>query len=477
MEKTIKVKDYLKSIHFIKSDLFLVFGFLFFIPFAAFSWKFMVTSDPSQVFFNNRMIITCFSIASICWGIYLFLEAKNGRLKNSAFVWLFVFFTISSLVSVLVQPTDSIIDVLVRRMEWPNKLNYPGVEVGDIVTISTHISLTHRLFFACASILIPAIIYIILFILPKRLTNIRFLSVIGIIVMAFILVVTIYSFIAEHDKYVPFIKCLVQGNVYEMYKIEMSSFLVQRVPYGACLMMGLMFALVNHTFTRKWYWLVGVFYCFINMLFTWCKTGLAITFLILNIYSIYNLIFTFKKHLIRNIIISSIYLILIIGFLTPVLISVISKGEMLNPLYNLLSSFAEKETILTRTYIWANIRQRLSGGWLVIGRGFGIHNYVLYPMNLVNGDDVCPSHSSYYAVLGAGGLIQLIGYLGMMVLYLIFAFKCFRKDKLVSFGLFIPFLAFFLYSFTEGVNYLVIVFMFPIILFYNLIKRELNTPK
>ena len=93
-------------------------------------------------------------------------------------------------------------------------------------------------------------------------------------------------------------------------------------------------------------------------------------------------------------------------------------------------------------------------------------------MNLVNGDDVCPSHSSYYAVLGAGGLIQLIGYLGMMVLYLIFAFKCFRKDKLVSFGLFIPFLAFFLYSFTEGVNYLVVVFMFPIILFYNLIKKE-----
>ena len=465
-------KSYFRSPKLCKSDFFLIFGFLFFVPFAAFSWKFMVTSDLSLIFFNNRMIITCFSISLTCWVIYFVFEAKNGRLKNNIFTWLFVFFTIASLVSVLVQPTNSVIDVLVRKVSKLNEKLYPGIEVGNTITISTTISLTHRLFFACASILIPTIIFIILFVLPKRITNIHFLSAIGIIVLAFILIVTTYSYAAEKDKYVPFVKALINGNIDEMYAIGISSFLVQRVPYGACLMMALMFALVNHTFSRKWYWLVGVFYCLINMIFTWCKTGLIITFIVLNIYIIYNLIFTFKKHLVRNIILSSFYLLLVAAFLTPVLISVISKGEKLNPLYNLLSSFIEKRTMVSRTYIWANIRQRLSGGWLVIGRGFGIHNYVLYPMNLVNGDDVCPSHSSYYAVLGAGGLIQLIGYLGMMVLYLIFAFKCFRKDKLVSFGLFIPFLAFFLYSFTEGVNYLVIVFMFPIILFYNLIKKE-----
>ena len=472
MESAKTFNTYLKSIHLTLSDLFLIFGFLFFIPFAAFSWKFMVTSDPLQIPFNNRMIITCFLISAICWGIYFVFEAKKGRLKNNVFTWLFVFFTIASLVSVLIQPTDTIVNVLVRKITKLNEKLYPSIEVGNIITISTNISFTHRLFFACASVLIPTIVFIILFVLPKRITNIRFLSVVGIIVLLFILIVTIYSYASEKDKYVPFVRALINGNIDEMYAIGICSFLVQRVPYGACLMLGLMFALVNHAFTRKWYWLVGVVYCFINMIFTWCKTGLAITFLILNLYVIYNLVFTFKKHLIRNIILSSIYFIVIAGSLTPVLISVISRGEMLNPLYNLLSSFTEKKTILSRTYIWANIRQRLSGGWLVIGRGFGIHNYVLYPMNLVNGDDVCPSHSSYYAVLGAGGLIQLIGYLGMMVLYLIFAFKCFRKDKLVSFGLFIPFLAFFLYSFTEGVNYLVVVFMFPIILFYNLIKKE-----
>ena len=466
------LRCYLKSIHLIKSDLFLAFGFLFFIPFAAFSWKFMVTSDPSQVFFNNRMIITCFSISLICWIIYFILEAKNGRLKNNIFTWLFVFFTIESLVSVLVQPTDSIIDVLVRKVSKVNESIYPGINVGDLITISTSISLTHRLFFASASVLIPTIIFIILFVLPKRITNMHFLSVIGVIVLVFILFTSIYSFAVEHEKYALFVKYLSQGNIDGMYSASIYSFLVHRVPYGACLMMGLMFALVNHAFSRKWYWLLGVVYCFVNMIFTWCKTGIAITFIVLNIYYIYNLILTFKKHVKRNIILSAIYLLVLSGILTPVLITLISRGEKLGPLHILLESFVDQGTILSRTYIWANIRQRLSGGWLVIGRGFGIHNYVLYPMNLVNGDDVCPSHSSYYAVLGAGGLIQLIGYLGMMVLYLIFAFKCFRKDKLASFGLFIPFLAFFLYSFTEGVNYLVVVFMFPIILFYNLIKKE-----
>jgi hypothetical protein len=202
------------------------------------------------------------------------------------------------------------------------------------------------------------------------------------------------------------------------------------------------------------------------------KTALAITLLILNFYIIYNLVLTFKKHLERNIVLSIVYLLLVLGFVTPILIAVITKGYKLGPVYNLLSSFTEKKTILSRTYIWANIRQRLEGGWLIIGRGFGIHNYVLYPMNLVNGDDVCPPHSSYYAVLGAGGLIQLIGYLAMIILYGFFVIKCFKKDKLVAFGLMCPVLAFFLYSFTEGVNYLLITFMFPIIFYYNLLKTK-----
>jgi hypothetical protein len=175
---------------------------------------------------------------------------------------------IAGLVSVLVQLADSIIQVLVRRVEWRNELMYPGIKVGDTITISTHISTTHRLFFACASILIPTIIYIVLFVLSKRITSINFVVLISIIVFGFILFVSIYSFIAEYNKYAPFIKCLVEGDVEGMYGYAMSSFLVQRVPYGACLMMALMFCLVSHSTTKKWYWLLGVGYCFINMIFT-----------------------------------------------------------------------------------------------------------------------------------------------------------------------------------------------------------------
>jgi len=472
MRNAINKKHYFTSFKLCVSDYFLFFGFLFFIPFAAFSWKFMVTSNPSLIFFNDQMIITCFTITAICLGFYFFFEAKQKRLKNEWFLWLFVFFTISSLVSVLIQPTNSIVHVTVKKIEELNKKIYPGIEIGDIITVTTHISSTHRLFFACSSILIPSIIFIILFILPKRINSIKFIVVITVIVSVFIICLTFYSYIFEFNKYRPFLKNMIAGNVEGMYAYAMTSFLVQRVPYGACLMMGLMFFLVSNSITKKWYWLLGVGYCFINMLFTWNKTGLAITFFILNIYVVINLIFTFKKNIKRNVIITIIYLLLLVGFASIILIALLSKGDILGSLYNLLSSFTEKKSILSRTYIWANIRQRLQGGWLIIGRGYGMHNYVLYPMNLVNGDDVCPSHSSYYAVLGAGGLIQLIGYLAMIIFYVFIFIKCIEKDKVLSFSLALPVFSFFLYSFTEGVNYLVITFMLPTILYYNLIKKQ-----
>ena len=86
---------------------------------------------------------------------------------------------------------------------------------------------------------------------------------------------------------------------------------------------------------------------------------------------------------------------------------------------------------------------------------------------------VCPSHSTYYAVLGQGGVFTLIAFIGSYIYFGYVFYKCFRVNKFMTMELSIGFFAFFFYSFTEGVNYLVVLFMLPLIWYYFLIRRGL----
>ena len=472
MEQTKSFKDYIKGFELSFSDLFLAIGFLFFVPFAAFSWKFMVTADPALVPFKLWAIILCFVFSLLCWGFYFFLEIKKGRLKNNIFLWVYVFFAVMSVISVLVQPIDETILVEAKFVNAISEQYYPGVQIGSFVEVSTHISTTHRVFFTFASLLITTIFFIIFFVFPKRFKKMTFLTFVCLVVAIFIIVLTIYSYVVEHDHYSPLLNALFNADIDEVYENSVHSFLVHRVPYGACLMMGLMFAILAHQLSKHNFWVLFGIYCVINMLFSWCKTALAISLLIIALYLVYLLVITYKENKKRNLALSILYGFVLVAAGIIVLISVISKGPFIHQIYNAFSSFTDNRTLETRTFIWENINQRLQGGWWIIGRGFGVHNYLLYPMNLVNGDDVCPSHSTYYAVLGAGGVINLIGYFAMYCYYGYIFYKCFKVDKLKTIGLSVGVIGYFLYSFTEGVNYLILVFMFPLILYYHLLQKE-----
>lgn len=466
-----QLKQYIKSLELGLSELFLAIGFLFSVPFYAFAWKFMVTTNPDEVFLKPWMIIVCFSVVVICWGIYFYLEIRKGRLAGNLFTWLYIFFAIMSVVTVLVQPSHSVIDVEARFVNDISQHYYPGVKVGDIVQVTTDISTTHYLFFACASLVITTVFFIIFMVFPKRVKSMNFMVLVGVIIVVFLLVLTGYSYIAEHSKYIPFLKALFSGDMEGVYENSMASFVVHRVPYGACMMMGIMFMLVVHSITNKWYWYIPGAYFLINMVFSWCKTSIALSVVTVVLYLAYRLFATYKNHKKRNLVLGiALGFVAAIGVLCSV-VSFATEGKFIPQLYKLLSSFTDNRTIQTRTYIWDNINNRLSGGWWIIGRGFGTHNYMLYPMNLLNGDDVCPSHSTYYAILGAGGVISMLGFVGLFAYYIYVFIKCLKFNKYQAIGLTTGVVGFMMYSFTEGVNYLIVVFMFPLILYYNLIKR------
>jgi len=466
-----KVKNYLKRCEFSSSDFFLALGFIFMIPFAAFSWLFMVKSNPQEIFLTPRMMIVCFFMSAVCWGIYFYKEIKKGHIKNNFFTWAFILFAILSVVSVVVQPENTTIDVLVRNVNDLSRQLYGDIAVGDTVTVNLNNPWVTKMFFAFGSLLITTLFYIIFMVFPKRFKNMDFFIVVGIIIFTFLFVLAIYSYFHEPQVYKEFFRTWFDNDLTNDSTVGAKSFIVHNVPYGACMMMGLMFALVLHGYTHKWYWIIPMVFCSFNMVFSLCKTSLGLSALVLFLYFIFRMIATFKKHKIRNLIIGPLVLLIVIAVIVLTIISVVTDGDFLPFLDNIFSFFTNKKTIISRTYIWKNINELLKNGWWIIGRGFGTHNHMLYPMNLVNGDNVCPSHSTYYAVLGAGGVINLAGFLGLYA-YFIFCFiKCLKFNRVKTIGLSVGFLGFFLYSFTEGVNYLIAFYCIPLIFYYNLLKN------
>lgn len=463
---------YIKEMNLGLSDFLLMFGFLFSIPFYAFAWKFMVTWDPSEIFLDTRMIITCFAITIICWAGYFFLEIKNGRIKFNLFTCIYIIMAIMSVVIVLIQKNVNTFYVECKREFYSPDLYYPGTEAGDIVEVVSTLTPVHKLFFACASFIITTIFYIILVVLPKRIKNMKFLVIIAVITMIFMFGMCVYSYIAEANKYAPFIKAFIEGDAAQLKDYAMSSFVVMSVPYGVCMMLAFLFAILSHTITKKAYWYIPAIFFLLNMLFSYCRTSIAISYILFITYIIFRLVVTFKSHIIRNSILASFLGLLIITFIVLFVMCYIKQGDFLPYLFAHIKNFADRRTFITRKNIWGNIRNELKGGWIVIGRGFGAHNYMLYPMNLVNNDNVCPSHSTFYAILGAGGIITLIAFFGLLAYYVVIFIKTLKYNKTMPIMLSAGLLAYLAYSFSEGVNYLVVVFTFPLILYYHIESKK-----
>ena len=468
------MKSFIASLKLRRSDLFLLLGFLSFIPFLIFGQLFMQYPDPNDVAFPLWAIIPCFIISAVCWGYYIYDEFKMGNGPHRYISYLAIFVAIIGVLGVMIQPSNYVENVVVRVSNADT-----GITAGMIETVSFKISATHYVFFAMDVVLIIAFIYVGLFIFPKRFTNITFIKYLGYVVFILCAALLVYSVIFEHDKFIPFIKTLIgqgdeEANIYDYALI---SFIIHRNAYGMVLMIGIVFAFINHSIEKKWwyYLLAGLF--FFNMIFTYCKTGLIISVLLIAIYVIYRLVVTYKEHSKRNrnifIVLGSVAVLALFVFG----VSYVTKGKVLAPIYKLLNSVVGSNTIDTRSYIWDNSFQLLRNGWWVIGRGFGLYNEMLYPMNIANGDPVFPAHSSYVCLLAEGGIFYLLVYLVFLGYSLYVIIQTYKKNPNLTISMSLGILAFVLYSFIEAIQYLVYVFMLPMMILYHVSYLESETTK
>lgn len=454
--------DRIKNLKFRLSDLFLAIGFVCFGVFAIFGQLFMQQQDPANVALPLPAMIVTFVIGIGSFITYLFLEYKEGNFKLNFIFLIFVFLAIFNTIVIACQPSEVSYNVVSKT-----DVLYP---VGTLVPVNVIISPIHKTMFAMEIILVCLFIYIGLFVFPKRFRSTKFIQILSRIIALGVFVVIVISFCMEGKQYIEFLKHLFNGTkLNDLLPYTVKSCVIHRNAYGMILLLGVIFAIINHSITKKKLNYLRMVIYMIIMIFTLCKASLAFGALILIGYIYFRLIIDYKNNKTRNLVLLSTISGLILIAIVLVMIASISQGKYLGFLYVFENP---TRTLQTRIWIWEHSFQTLENGNWVVGRGFGIINLIILPMNSVNGDAVFPTHSAFVNMLAEGGPIFLLAYLAFAVYSVIIIKRCWKKDPNLVFALSLGILVFFLYGVIETIQYLWYVLLFPIFLFYEVNVRQ-----
>ena len=465
------MKNFIKSLQFRLSDLFLLIGFLPWAIFLIFGQLFMQFQNPSDVALPIWAAIPCFIVMIASWSIYLYLEVYRSKDKYNLYIAsAFLVLILLNIITIAVQPSVVSENVIIRYREANPEL------IGTTTQAIINISNVHKFIFIAELTGTAIFIYIGLFVFPRRFTSLSFIKYLGYALFVFLLVLIVYGYIADFDKYVAFFKHIlnIDRTDPDIYHKTVVSFILHRNAYGMCMMLGIIFAFINHSIEKKWFYYLFAAFFFINMIFSLCKTGLLISALLIAIYVVYRLVVTLKEHKKRNLII-----LIILGGIALILIgtiglSYLTKGKVFGFIYDAIKGITGGgQSLDFRSYIWDNTFQLLRNGKWVIGRGFGLINLMLQPMNIAShSEKVFPTHSAYLGLIAEGGILFLLAYIALLGYSGHIAFKCYKKNPGLTITMSLGVLAFVLYSFIETIHYLVYVFLFPIMVLYYTTKEE-----
>lgn len=467
------MKKFVQSLELRWSDLLLLIGAGSFAFFIGFSQTYMGELNPSNLPAPMWLVIL---IGLVMLGSligYLYLELVVRKVKFNIYI-LFAFLTLMLIntIVILAASRSNYLSVVVRSKI--DEFTPPG-EIGKAYPLVVSISLTHKMFFIFELMGTLLFMYCMFFVFSKRIKNLKFIEYLGYIVFGIGIFLAIYSYATESHKYVSFIseflvgklKGIPQENDVSVYTV--TSFFSHRNPLGMTYMLCILFTFINHAYHKYWWHYLLTAFFFINLIFTFNKTGLLLSVLMILIYLVYRLIVTFKDHKKRNTItlicVGSVLLIALVVIGLPYL----TKGKVFGKVYEIIDSLSgEGKTLKYREYIWDNTYSLLEGGNWIWGRGFGILNMLVRPMNIMShGEDVISTHSGYLNNLAEGGIIFLIAYLVLIGYVSYAAYKAFKKERDLTITIYLGVLLFLLYSFVETNHYLAYIFMFPIFVLYH----------
>ena len=424
-------------------------------------FRFMETLDTSTLFLKPWMMLVLFFLAVVFWSIYLYLEFSKGNIPQKWITIIFIVILLLSLAGIVLQKNPYTIQTL---SDGPRHLP-PGYDqyatyADGMVSISLPISRAHTQFFLLSVILILFFMFIGFFVFPKRVTTIKPLRFFGYIIFAFVASLMIYSYIAEGSLYGPFLYNLfyTQGPL-----SGLKSYILNSNAFGMSLLIGIIFCCINHSIEKKWFYIPLMIIFHLQMIFTFCRTGLVVAGFIVVTYMIYSIITTFRGHVVRNIILSILLANTISILISFSLASYLTEGAFIPYLYNALMSFGNTHSLESRFKIWAITFEIMKNNplSLIVGEGYGTLNYILFHVCLFKyGWDIIPTHNSYLGLLAQGGFLTILSYAALLVYSVVILVKNYRKSPTLLFAINLGILAFSLYSIFETIHYLVYGFIF-----------------
>ena len=312
-----------------------------------------------------------------------------------------------------------------------------SIEEGNIVTQFVYaISDSTRFVFIIQFSALLMVSFFLLDLLPKIYKTYNFVYVVSFLVILFVMVCVIYSFISDYEVYMNAIEAIIHKKP---VNASINSFFPNKNSYALIVFIGLAASLFLHQRKGHFWWLIFALFFTFSIMITYCKLLTIIAPITLLTYLIIRFFYTFKKHPILNVItlIASVVALLTISFVFALI-------ERSHPNYvrYLLEVFfhnrTEYDAFEARVAIWVKAFQLLDHYRYsyAIGLGYNVFGDYLAQYMQYGGQTSsifvhAYSHNGFLELLGNGGLFLVFSFTFLLFYVVILGIKYFKQNKMI----------------------------------------------
>ena len=311
--------------------------------------------------------------------------------------------------------------------------------------------------------------YVMLAIMPKTVVNNRQWNIYFFGGMVIGVTACIYSYIVEALTY----SALLSYSEASTVSVNLDSFTNNPNTFGTLVFIGMVssfFLVVN---TRRWWYAVAGYFLLANQFLIQSRTALAISIFFAIFYFIWNLVVTFKSHIVWSFIKIAFGLSVVVFLF---LIKPTGLGAQIPLLGNIskLVSFdydltdpGTSSTFYSRVELWSTLFTAMNVSPLRIIFGVGDWNFSWYLGSLTNGAGsvIQSSHNGLFDVFGRHGILGVLLYMALLAYFIVCYVKC-RKAKLYSTTLSLAlFISVILHGLFEDTN------------FMNMQSKDMSAPR
>lgn len=360
---------------------------------------------------------TLFGAIAVFIGIltYVIIERKKNRAKID---WIVLpFFLLLTVIG------------LIGQIE-----PYISASLGNPINEFYHVTQDQLITNILILVLGNTVTYLLLAIVPKRIAKANTLCIVYWCIVLVGVVAIIYSLIVEKESY----KIIFsdEENVELVYN-SIKSFFYNENNYGQLLMLCIISCLIINAAKPHWWHFLFVIFLFGGMIFSTSFTSLATSLIAVFIYLLYELIYTWRKHVIRNCI---YFTAVIFGITLLVILFVTLASQDIKPFSSLQNFIAEKildknyQTASGRLQVWnMSISTLINPMQLMFGHGNGLTlPYITAYTSNVYGHTIRHVDSGFVEVLCTNGVFGLVVYISMIccLIALCFVLAIKKKQKL-----------------------------------------------